>query len=135
MRLSCTSSGVSCSLRKRSNEYLSSSAIRSLCIKKLSREISARKMRRSIPYASSNVSPSTPFSDTNTTGNLPIYASHSAFSLEIASPLNSVLSVPISKKDFSMLMFSVLPKRRGRVKRFTLPQLFSRSRISPVLST
>ena len=44
-----------------------------------------------------------------------MYASHSAVSFEIASPSNSDLSVPISKKLLSMLMFSVLPKRRGLV--------------------
>ena len=63
-----------------------------------------------------------------------MYASHSAVSFEIASPSNSDLSVPISKKLLSILMFSVLPKRRGRVNRFTSPQLFNRSRIRPVLS-
>ena len=48
-----------------------------------------------------------------------MYASHSAVSFEIASPSNSVPSAPISKKLLSMLMFSVLPNRRGRVNRFT----------------
>ena len=33
------------------------------------------------------------------TGNLPMYSSHSAVSREIKSPLNSVLSVPISKNS------------------------------------
>lgn len=74
---------------------------------------------------SSNASPSTPLSEMNTTGNFPIYASHNAVSFEIASSSNSDLSVPTSKKHFSMLMFSVLPKRRGRANRLTFPQLFS----------
>ena len=133
-KLPTTSVFVSCSFKNRSSGRLLSSLARSLCNKKPSRDISVRMINRSLSYASSNVSPSTPLSERKITGNLPMYASHKDVSFEIARPSNSALSVPISKKLFSMLMFSVLPNRRGRVNRFTSPQLFSKSRIKVVLS-
>ena len=64
-----------------------------------------------------------------------MYALHSSVSSEIANPSNNVLSAPISKKAFSMLIFRDFPNRLGRVNRFTSPHLWSKSRIIAVLST
>lgn len=55
---------------------------------------------------------------------LPIYCSHSSFSLVISSPFNIALSLPVSKKFFGILMFNVFPKRLGRVNRFTYAGFF-----------
>ena len=133
-RLSRTSSNVSFSCRILRNNCLSSSAIFSLLSNILKRDASALIILRSAPQASSKSNPSTPFSEIKITGYFPIYLSHSAVSLEIIKPSNSVLSAPISKKFFSILMFSVFPKRQGRVNRLTSPQLFNKSRMRPVLS-
>ena len=66
---------------------------------------------------------STFFNVSEITGNFPIYSSHSSFSRDTFSPLNSDLSHPISRNDCSIFIFRDFPKRRGRVNRFTSPQL------------
>ena len=85
--------------------------------------------------ASSKFNPSTLLRDRKITGYFPIYSSQSALFSAMYKPSNSDASEPISKKERSMLIFSVLPKRRGRVKRVTLPPVSTNCSISFVLST
>ena len=56
---------------------------------------------------------STFFNVSEITGNFPIYSSHSSFSRDTFSPLNSDLSHPISRNDCSIFIFRDFPKRRG----------------------
>lgn len=60
-----------------------------------------------------------PFKLTEITGNFPIYSSHSFSSCAISNPEKRELSLPYSKKYFSILIFRDLPNLLGRVKRFT----------------
>ena len=85
--------------------------------------------------ASSKVSPSTPLKERKITGYFPIYSAHISLFFEIYSPSNKDGSTPVSKKARSILIFSVFPKRRGRVKRFTFPQFCKSCSMSFVLST
>ena len=80
-------------------------------------------------------SPSTLLRLMEITGNFPMYSSHSFCSCIILNPLNIVGSQLISKKHFSMLIFRDLPKRLGRVNKFTFPQFSKSSLMNIVLST
>ena len=108
------------------------------------RSLSKRKLKRlaSLPitstkryFASSKLSPSTFFKVMKTTGYLPINELHSCLFSEIYNPSNKEGFAPISRKHLSILILRVLPNRRGRVKRFTLPPLANSCSISFVLST
>ncbi len=98
-------------------------------------------MLQSISLALEKESLAAFFRLTEITGNFPMYFSHSSFSPAISSPSkmlplsNGMVSLPISKKYFNILMFSVFPNRLGRVNRLTYAGLSRKSLISPVLST
>ena len=51
------------------------------------------------------------------------------------SMFQSFFEIGCDKKHFSILILRVLPKRLGRVKRFTLPQFSNSSAMNIVLST
>ena len=67
--------------------------------------------------------PRTPHKLIEITGYFPIYSLQSSVFCEIYNPAKSAGSVPISKKERSMLIFKDFPKRRGLVKRDTFPPL------------
>ena len=115
--------------------WRSISSSMSLWSRNLKRIASSPIAQRSIPFAPSKLLPLAPFRLIDMTGNFPMYFSQSSFSFDISRPSKSVLSVPILKKYFSMLIVRVLPKRLGRVKRFTFPGISNSALISPVLST
>ena len=84
--------------------------------------------------ASSKVNPSTLFNGRKITGYFPIYSSQSSLFFVIYNPSNNDSSASISKKERNILIFKVLPKRRGRVKRVTSPPVSTNCSISFVLS-